>query len=116
VGGGGIAPQFFTLELDGGERSMLIYSGKGDRKLGEPRSRSGCCREEKISLSLPGIEPRPSSPYPVAISAQLSRPATKHNIWVLNCSCNMKFELFVTSVSSGGTVTRLVRNLPRSRP
>jgi len=33
-----------------------------DRRLGGPQSRSGPNGEEKKSLSLPAIEPRPSSP------------------------------------------------------
>jgi hypothetical protein len=51
---------------------MLIPWGKSpqyplDRRLGGPESWSGCCGVEKTFLSLPGIEPQPSSLYPVTI-------------------------------------------------
>jgi hypothetical protein len=48
-----------------------------DRMLVGLQSRSGRCREEKNLLSLPGIELRPSSPYPVAISTKLPRHMSK---------------------------------------
>jgi hypothetical protein len=44
-----------------------------NRRLGVPQNRSGHCGEEKHLLSLPGIEPRPSSPQPIAILTALSR-------------------------------------------
>jgi hypothetical protein len=43
------------------------------RMLGGLQSRSGCYRVEKNILSLPGIEPRPSSSLPVAIPTEVSR-------------------------------------------
>jgi hypothetical protein len=42
-----------------------------DRRLVRPESWSGRC-EENI-LAIPGIEPGPSSPYPVAVSTELIR-------------------------------------------
>jgi hypothetical protein len=43
-----------------------------DRRVGGPQDRSGRCGEEN-NLSLLGIEPGSSSPYPVAIPTELSR-------------------------------------------
>jgi hypothetical protein len=51
-----------------------------DGRLGEPQSRSGCCGEEK-NVALLGIEPRPSSPQPVAIPTLVQRgTGSKNNI------------------------------------
>jgi hypothetical protein len=44
-----------------------------DRKLGGSQSQSGRCGVEKNIFPLPGIEPRPFSPYLVAIPTDLSR-------------------------------------------
>jgi hypothetical protein len=43
------------------------------RRLGGPQSRSGLCRERKHLLSLPGIGPWLSSPWPVTIPTELTR-------------------------------------------
>jgi hypothetical protein len=47
-----------------------------DRRLGGPQSRSGCGTETKNFQPPPEIEPRSSSPWPVAIPTELSRLRT----------------------------------------
>jgi hypothetical protein len=74
-GSGDLAPSFLTTALNGGVVSFklcpLYPHGNGPPvltiMLSRPQSWSGHCDEEKNLLSLPGIEPRPSSSYPVAI-------------------------------------------------
>jgi hypothetical protein len=58
-----------------------------DRRLGEPQSRSGHCGEVEILQS--GIKPRPSSPYPIAISTELSQLLHNISIIILNTNTNM---------------------------
>jgi hypothetical protein len=43
-----------------------------DRRLGSPQGRSGGCGEEKDLSPLPGIEPWPSSQYPIAIPSEVT--------------------------------------------
>jgi hypothetical protein len=43
------------------------------KRLSGPQRQFWCCREKKI-LPMPGIEPRPSSSYLVAIPSEVSRP------------------------------------------
>jgi hypothetical protein len=59
-----------------------------DRALGGPKSRSGHCGAEKNLLALPGIEPRPSSSYPVATWTELSwlNPVMPHPRNILKLS------------------------------
>jgi hypothetical protein len=67
-GSGGIAPPFLCSALDGGEWSTsrhCRFSPGGqrlryplDRKLVGAQSQSGCYRQQKDILLLPGIEPR----------------------------------------------------------
>jgi hypothetical protein len=73
------------IELGTRQRSVvsftlrpLYYPGKNplspfDRRLDGPQKRFGRYGEEKNLLLLPGIKPRPSSPYPVAIPTELLR-------------------------------------------
>jgi hypothetical protein len=54
-----------------------LPQGKGPQyplytRLGGPQNRSGRCGQENNLLSLPGIEPRLSSPSPVAVAIELS--------------------------------------------
>jgi hypothetical protein len=79
---GGIAPPFLTSALEGGEwsdsRPCRFNAGKsapGTHWIGGwVGPRAGLDAMEKINiLRLPGIEPGPSSPYPVAIPTELSR-------------------------------------------
>jgi hypothetical protein len=48
-GSGGMAPPFLTLVLDGGEwsASRSCHFKPGERRVGEPQSRSGCRGVEK---------------------------------------------------------------------
>jgi hypothetical protein len=75
-----MASPFFTSVLDGnGQLHASLYPrGRNprhelDRRLGGPQSRSGRCEVERNHLPLPGIEPRPSSPNPIAVATELSR-------------------------------------------
>jgi hypothetical protein len=87
---GGIVPLFLTSELDAGELSdsrpgcfAFLERTSLDKRtgcLGGPQSRSGRCGEEKNRFHMPGIEPRLSSPYPVAIPTELSRITEKQKL------------------------------------
>jgi hypothetical protein len=92
VGSEGIAPPLLISALDGGERSASRPGSFTpeeraprrplDKRLGGPQSRSERYGEKKI-LPLPGIELRPSSPYPVF------RPAPNNSIqlFIINVPC-----------------------------
>jgi hypothetical protein len=74
---------FLTSVLDGGEwsasrpgRFTLREGAPGyplDRRLGGPQSRSGLGGEEKISQTLPGLEPPITQPVVELCTTELSR-------------------------------------------
>jgi hypothetical protein len=86
-----------------------------DRVLGGPQSRSGRRGIDTNILPLPGIEPRPSSPYPVAIPTELMNLHTMPNFscltrplkyqWSLLCNC------FSTCVPLHSTSTSISRHI-----
>jgi hypothetical protein len=73
---------FLSSALDGGQwspscPSRFTSQEKNpryplDRMLGGSQSRSGRCGEDK-EFGMPGMEPEPSSPYPITIPTLLSR-------------------------------------------
>jgi hypothetical protein len=82
VGGGGIAPPFLTLSLDGGEwsasRRGCFIPGERPlyplaRRLGGSQSRLDAVKRSLGAMLLPEFKHWPSIPEFVAISTQLSR-------------------------------------------
>jgi hypothetical protein len=81
-GNGGIAQPFFTSALDRGEwlttrpgRFTFLERAHCTHWIGGwvgPRAGLDVVEKRKI-MPLPGIEPRQSSPYPVAMPTELSR-------------------------------------------
>jgi hypothetical protein len=91
MGIGGIDPPLLTSAVDGGEWSAscpdrFIPGGYPlvGRRLGGPQNLSGRCGVEKNVFPSPGIEPRPCSPYHVAIPTEPSRLNFKHSDVILS--------------------------------
>jgi hypothetical protein len=81
MGYGGIAPPFLTSALDGGEWSASSLGRFTPKEIAVgihwirgrvgPRTGLDAVKKRK-TLSLLGIEPLPSSPWPVALPTELS--------------------------------------------
>jgi hypothetical protein len=85
---GGIAPSFLTFALDGGEwsASRLCHFTPGTHWIGGwvgPRAGLDAVEKRRI-LPLPGTEPQPSCPYPVAVPTELSRFASQFDNCIIS--------------------------------
>jgi hypothetical protein len=85
--------------------------------LGGPQSRPGPYGEEK-NLVLPGIEPRPSNPYPIAIPIELSRfpiifhIQTQNSDQVIGIKMLVSMTLFVFTSVINFPSSKLLQELP----